>query len=250
MHLTNITNKQYQIIHLLYRFRFLNRIQIQHLLQHKNHRRIISWLTDLTDKNYIGKQEHDSQVLRKPSVYYIVRKSIQQLRAHSECDKNNLNKLYKEHIKSGEFINLHLSIADIFLSLNDKYTDTLVFFTRADFTKDSIIREISPHFTYKRKESESYFIGELFLDKMPYFAVRNRIDEYISFFQTFDWLKYDKLPKLLFICPNKKIEAYVLHFTQRRFQEENIEIDVFITTKENVKKCGVENEIWTQIKTS
>ena len=48
-----ITNKQEEILWLLYTYRFLNRIQIQALMGHKGKRRIAEWLKDLRDKEYV-----------------------------------------------------------------------------------------------------------------------------------------------------------------------------------------------------
>jgi hypothetical protein len=45
-----ITPQQQQILPLLYRFRFLDRSQIQKSMNHKNHKRILIWLNDLNDK--------------------------------------------------------------------------------------------------------------------------------------------------------------------------------------------------------
>jgi hypothetical protein len=50
-----ITPKQQEIPKLIYKFRFLNRIQIQTLLNHKYHKRIIDWLNDLVGKEYLEK---------------------------------------------------------------------------------------------------------------------------------------------------------------------------------------------------
>ncbi len=67
-----VTKKQRLILMLLYTFRFLNSKQIQEFLNHKDHRRINSWLKDLSDKGYI---ERDFKpifgTLTKPAVYYL-----------------------------------------------------------------------------------------------------------------------------------------------------------------------------------
>lgn len=67
-----ITKKQQTILTLLFTFRFINSKQIQQLLNHKDHRRINSWLKDLVDKEYI---ERDFQpvfgTLTKPAVYFL-----------------------------------------------------------------------------------------------------------------------------------------------------------------------------------
>ncbi len=53
MTLPIITAKQQDILKLLYRYRFVDRIQIQALMRHKDKRRIGAWLKDLRDKDYI-----------------------------------------------------------------------------------------------------------------------------------------------------------------------------------------------------
>jgi hypothetical protein len=45
-----LTPKQQEILKLLYKYKFLNRTQIQTLLSHKDKRRIITWLKDLREK--------------------------------------------------------------------------------------------------------------------------------------------------------------------------------------------------------
>ena len=46
MKLPKLTPKQQNILVLLYQYRFLNRIQIQTLMGHKDYRRINAWLAD------------------------------------------------------------------------------------------------------------------------------------------------------------------------------------------------------------
>ena len=51
--LPTLTTKQTEILKLLYTYRFLTRPQLQKLLNHKDKRRIISWLKDLRDNQFI-----------------------------------------------------------------------------------------------------------------------------------------------------------------------------------------------------
>ncbi|HEU4965914.1 MAG TPA: hypothetical protein VFT53_00345, partial [Candidatus Saccharimonadales bacterium] len=53
MKLPDITAKQVAILELIYRFRFVNRIQIQALMHHRDYRRINAWLKDLREKQYV-----------------------------------------------------------------------------------------------------------------------------------------------------------------------------------------------------
>lgn len=66
-----ITSKQIEILALLYRFRFLNRVQIQILLHHKDYRRINDWLKDLTEREYVGRVYSRKQVgINIPAIHF------------------------------------------------------------------------------------------------------------------------------------------------------------------------------------
>ena len=64
----NITKKQLEILTLLYRFRFLNRSQIQKLLNQKDFKRIIINLNQLTNTNYI-RRYYNSKTVTVPAIY-------------------------------------------------------------------------------------------------------------------------------------------------------------------------------------
>ena len=55
--LPQISNKEKEIIKLIYQFRFLNRIQIQNFLNHKHHSQTNIWLKDLNQKQYINRKK-------------------------------------------------------------------------------------------------------------------------------------------------------------------------------------------------
>jgi len=70
-----ITNKEHTILLLLYVFRFLNSKQIQEFMNHKDHRRINSWLKDLSEKEYIVREFKPLYgQLTKPAVCYLTAK--------------------------------------------------------------------------------------------------------------------------------------------------------------------------------
>jgi len=91
-----ITPKQLQIILLLYRFRFLDRIQIQQFLNHKNHRRIIAWLNDLTDKKIIGRIYYRKLKDNKPAIYHLATKSRKILLDHPNTNEKLLKRVYRD----------------------------------------------------------------------------------------------------------------------------------------------------------
>ena len=72
MKLPKLTMKQQEILELLYRYRFLNRIQIQTLMGHKDRKTISLWLRVLRQKQYIEWiYSTDFAERTKPAIYYL-----------------------------------------------------------------------------------------------------------------------------------------------------------------------------------
>ena len=88
MKLPKLTTKQAEILTLLYRYRFLNRIQIQQLMGHKDYRRINAWLKDLTEKEYVNRI-YSTHFLEKtkPATYYLGINGIRYLKPQTVTTK-------------------------------------------------------------------------------------------------------------------------------------------------------------------
>jgi hypothetical protein len=125
MKLPHITTKQEEILKLLYKYRFLNRIQIQVLLGHKDKRRVIAWLHDLRQKQYVEWiYSTDFTDKSKPAIYYISINGVRFLKT-LENDAGTeylylpeeVRKRYKEKDRSKSFIDRSLLVADCCLTL-------------------------------------------------------------------------------------------------------------------------------------
>jgi len=115
--LPNITNKQQEILNLTYKFRFLNRIQIQQLLKHKDRRRINTWLKDLVEKQYLNRiYSNNIGENIKPAIYYASINAIRYYRAIAQSN-SYLKKLYHDSKRSESFIAGQILIADICLDI-------------------------------------------------------------------------------------------------------------------------------------
>lgn len=233
-----ITKKQQQILLLLYRFRFLNRIHIQKLLNHKDYHRINTWLKDLTEKEYTARIY--SNKLKEntiPAKYYLKINAIRYLKTRSECYKEYFNKLYRENEKSDVFIERCLFIADMYLKFlyeTQNSISSYQFYTQSDYTPTSIIREINPHFVIlKRKRNQkNYYLYELFEENQPRFYMKDRIKKYVQFFE-----QEEKALTVhfMFVCPNKS------HISLKRFikkiqEEDENTLEISIVTYEQMRE--------------
>ena len=87
--LPRLTKKQQEILRLLYSFRFLNRIQIQAFLGHKDPKTINLWLRDLRAKGYVEwiYSTHFAEKT-KPAIYYLSLNGVRHLRTLTRKTKD------------------------------------------------------------------------------------------------------------------------------------------------------------------
>jgi len=130
--LPKLTKKQQEILRLLYGFRFLNRIQIQAFLGHKDPKTINLWLRDLRAKGYVEwiYSTHFAEKT-KPAIYYLGLNGVRHLRTLTRKSKaddgtvevvpaypsEELRKRYKEPTRSQTYIDRCVLIADCALAL-------------------------------------------------------------------------------------------------------------------------------------
>jgi hypothetical protein len=247
----HITPTQQKILLFIYRFRFINRIQIQTLLNNTDLKNINTWLKDLHDKQYINRIINTTETVNTtPYIYYIAINGIRYLKTQEICKREYIIRLYRERDKKEPFINRCLLIVDIYIQLLTKYKDSFTFYTHSDFTPNGLIRDILPDFAYKKQGENQYIIGELFKENMPKrYAIQPRIKNYLTFFTSPEWLKKEDPPKLLFICPNEKLEKYICWYVKKILIEDDIEtLPIRVTTLQLLKENGIEGNIWKKIK--
>ena len=221
MQLPTITNKQKEILLLLYRFRFLNRIQIQKLLKHKNPKNTNVWLKDLTTKSYTKRIFEKRAGINEPAIYFISTNGIKFLKSMEGCEKEYLKKLYQESRRSNAFIGQCILIAETYLNLESQNLKGLKFYTQSDFPQNGIIRDLLPGFAYIQEINTKieHYTCELLKEGLPRFAIRARIKKYLEFFPQNNTNKIN----IIFICPTDSIQKYVDKFARKFLEDENIE---------------------------
>ena len=251
-----LTPKQLEILLLLYRFRFLDRIQIQQFMHHKNHRRIIAWLNDLTEKNIIGR--HYSTKLKentKPAIYYLATKSRQILLQEPSTDETLLKRVYRDKTRSKRLINRCLLVANIYFYL-DKQTqetkDKLHFFTKTDLVSHYYLPYRRPDAYIaieSKKQTKRYFL-ETIDEGTPRFLLRSKIAQYIEYFENGTWQKRTGHPdpSILMVCPDESIKTFLRkHIAQILEEEAETEIDFYLTTKESIEDTQMQGNIWEKV---
>ena len=281
--LPTITKKQEEILILIYRFRFINRHQLQQYFKHKDARRINTWLRDLVTKNYLGRiYSHKLLENTKPAIYYLMNNGIIWIRYNArvysaddeQLDIKYLKKFYQDRKASQIFINHSIDIFNLYLQLKaaevkDKLeyeteTKTERWISQQIETKEDFdeVKEYIPDlFVYKsinplndNIDSSTYFI-ELFDPHMPRYAIKYRVSRYIKLKESEDWDDYagldGKFPQVLLIFPHQQkinlVSRDIREMLERSYASEGLTI--LVTTYKKAMTLGITNgsKIWQQI---
>jgi len=153
MKLPNLTPRQQTILILLYKYRFLNRIQIQTLMGHKDYKRINAWLADLRDNHYVEWiYSTDFLEKSKPGIYYLGLNGIRWLKEHQGHPIEELRKRYRESSRSQGFVDQCMLVTDCCITMNTKNTD--------DSGRSRIHYLYATQADYLDPESDYHFLSE------------------------------------------------------------------------------------------
>lgn len=244
---------QLAIINYLYRFRFLTSIQLQKLLTYKTLHLTNYHLKILTTQNYVNK--HYSRTLglaNQPAVYFLAPRSIKVLENSEGITARGLKRIYREKIRSPQFIAHTSFIADYFLFLrNDslKTTQALHFFTKSDLEVHPYIIHPLPDAYFARVDGKGqtkrYFV-EVVEEGSPRFALRKRVEQYNDYIEEgkFEEATNHPFPTILFICPTIGILIYLKKHLARMYEETSLDqVNVYLATRE-----GAFSGSWEKIK--
>lgn len=253
--LPKLTKKQQEILKLLYRFRFLNRIQVQALLGHKDPKTINMWLKDLRAKGYVEwiYSTHFAEKT-KPAVYYLGLNGVRYLRKLTITNEDGeqlpayppeeLRKRYKEPTRSQTYIDRCILVADCALALEreDDASEAkgkklrYYYQTEADYLLESsyyhFILEselIQPSLVFckdrldkdgKEEKTLASYILEVFDPTLPRYRMKKRLSDYVKYLDEEDvtWKEEtntEELPTLLFVCPRTTDLIYAKRRTRK-----------------------------------
>jgi hypothetical protein len=237
-----LTDKQLIILKLLYRFRFLTSTHIQHLLNDKTSRLTNYHLKILATQNYINK--HYTRSLgsgNQPAIYFLASGSIKALQNIEGIETKTLQRIYREKIRSSQFISHSLFIAQYYLYLSAesaKSNHTFHFFTKTDLLAHPYIILPLPDAYFARiddkKETKRYFV-EVIDEGAPRFTLRKRIEQYTDYIDsgTFEEVTSHPFPTILFICPTLGVQIYLKKYLAKMYDESSLDqVSIYLTTQD------------------
>ena len=270
-----ITEKQKEILKLICKFRFLNRIQIQTLLKHKDYKRINLWLKDLVEKDYLYRiYERKIPLNIQPAIYFTSPTGVRFIRMYLDCESSH--KLYREKELSEQFRNKCLDIVNFYIDtvkkteelnalnffktkqdfdefdeLIEPHPDLLVSFTTAPvviydfYNKNANLKTTLRKIKLGQKTKGDYIFNMEFIgEKVPRFYLRYRIQQYIEYSDQNGFMR------LLFVLPNEMTQKFLLKFVKNKLDETLFEphIAFSTTTIDQLRTYGMMANIWSGVK--
>ena len=249
-----ITHKQQEILTLLYRFRFLDRTHIQALLGHKDKKRILSWLKDLREKQYVDwhYDADDFTARTKPAIYYLSINGIRYLRSLNKYPSQELRKRYKESTRTLGFMDRCLLIADCCIALQTKSSEDVSYsYTLEADTSSSSSDALKPHLSFVKQHeaTATNYLLEIIEATLPRYQLRKRLKDYVDYLVDEDWKdNLNKAPVILFACLNTADLLYVKRRIRTLLEDEDIEnYAIRVTTAEKLKAQGITSMIWEEV---
>jgi hypothetical protein len=283
MTLPPITKKQQEILALLYKYRFLNRIQVQAFLNHKDKKTINLWLRDLKEKQYIEwiYSTHFAEKT-KPAVYYIGLNGVRWLKTQTYTNSEGgeyyrypleeVRKRYREAGRSQAYIERCLLLADCCVSFTVKARDKPEFrytiTTRTEYQdKDNefnflvdgdLESQLGPQLVIARQVRAkngvvtTNFLFEVFDTNLPRYRISRRLKQYIQFLTEGDWEANrddnDPLPIIMLVCPRLTDLIYAKRRARRLLRDmwdDDLEkVRIRFATVDKLKQLGVTEKIW------
>ena len=250
---SNTTDKQQDILKLLYRFRFLKRSQIQQLLHHKDYKTINLWLKDLIEKEYI--QKRDIKFPYKIA-YHLAPNGISYFKKELEYESKFLQKYYREQDRSLSFISSSLLIADIYLDLKNRDSEKVNFkvYIKSDYPihkHADFLLALKPnaYITQTTTDNEREYFVEV-VSHQPKERLRQRIKNYLYSFQGREWEEETDrdFPTMLIICQRDELLDYIKSYTKRKLAQFDEERPIIhLATIEKVSQAGITGDIWNSL---
>jgi len=281
MKLPKITKKQQEILILLYRYRFLNRIQIQSFMGHADKRRIGAWLKDLREKHYIEwlYDPNNFAEKTKPAIYFIGINGVRWLKQQTITEDSEVyvrfpleevRKRYRESTRSRSYIDRCLLLADCCLSMNATsaasskldYThvpETDFHDPDSDYAFLSESEYVHPHLYYRKTltadDGTTIVLHNLFTifdSSLPRQVMRRGVRNYVAFVDNGEWEEEtgnDEPPIILFACQTISDLIYVkrrIRYELYNLYDDDIpdEFEFLVTTVEKIKEHGFISRTW------
>ena len=216
-----VTKSHSDILYLLYRFRFLTRLNIQLLQHQKQPTRIKQRLQFLLSHDLIQSFTHYHHGAATP-LYALTKGGMRYLKNHPQDYKTKeriRKQIYSLPTRSREFraqCQKNVETYFVLTAMAKTQGKTLSFYTQVDLSGISPLPSPLPHAYYKSEKegvSKRYFV-EIFPKTLPVFALQRRLEQYFHFWQSSCWREATDTdsPSLLCIAPDTATKGRINNY--------------------------------------
>ncbi len=246
----DLKHQRKDIIYKLYKFRFLNRVHVQRMLNQKHFKQVIRLLNDLTKKGYINR-EFTRKFGGVPAVYSLSKKSITTIRDWEGIRPELLNRLYREDERTEIFKKHCQFVADIHLSLitfAKAHKSTLHYYGKSDIEgmQHLIVPEPDIYFVLEENKDniKRYFL-DVFDEQIPKEGLYKRAKQYFDYYQDAKWQDNTKkpFPEIILVCPNSRAKNQMRGIVTTMLKRETDEVVIHLSTWEEIKRHGIKKEV-------
>jgi hypothetical protein len=203
-----LTKKQLALIELVYNFRFVNSKCIAAYFDQNYLSAANSQLNHLCQFGYLFKR-HDSsyRLQNRPAEYCLMPKAIPMLRQSLDRpSERELKQVYARPSASLRFINISLTIFDIYFKLDNLYGKRISLVAKPNLNVDALDYLPDPlpeiFFTLdSKKDTERHYFVEYFDDDLSIGLHGRKISKYISYEESGDWNDTGfEFPTVVIVC--------------------------------------------------
>lgn len=237
--------RQIEILLLLYRFRFLNRNQIQQMLNHRQFNRVIVWLNQLSEQKYLYRV-FDRKFAGVPALYFLRSKAKKELEGKEGVKNKLLERVYGEKYLSKTFQKHCQLLADIYLSLvklTKAHKAKLSFYTKNDLYGLKYLILPNPDAYFSIKESDEK-IKRYFLDIFDATSSNKwyakRVMQYFSYYAKGYWQDHNAnpFPEIIFVYPNETAKKILIKTIKRELEKEET-LCFYLASWEDIRQNGL-----------
>lgn len=234
-----LTSNQIHTLKLLYKFRFLS----PGLLA--EYRGTTTWSAQntfniLSGYALVGKRHSKlHKIDRKPASYHLTPLALKLLRDEYGFNELVLHARYKDRTVRQSFIENHLSIINIYLSIRKEHPNGFKMFTKYEIHGQTKFPEQLPDLYLQRKKSHPKKPDEIVIDYIPAnqqkWVTKKRVDQYLEHFESSSW-PAQTYPAVLFYVENNDIAVFINKYASERKDSLLIERNAINIGCKNVKE--------------
>jgi DNA-binding transcriptional ArsR family regulator len=215
---TRLTQKQFDILKLLFRFRYATSGHLAIAQGGLSKQAINIRLASLEDKGLVVKhRDGRARIEGRPATYRLNAEGIAVLRqAGVKYSPKVLESIRLNTNPSGHFLSHNLTLFSIFNRLNADYEKGLVFLTKSNMAagKFNYLPKSRPDGFIKIEGASEHYFLYLLNDTSPYFTHINQLKRLLEYERSGMW-ELEDFPIILLVCTSKTLETMVCrHFSK------------------------------------